>query len=105
MSVLGFRESSTVANNHMKITVFRTKRILGLKRFSDLRNEDILAQVVGEPTDLSDALTREWSSDAHLCMYVAEDEDSTPFRPHQQRCVPSAIRTRGGSRVGARPYL
>jgi len=59
----------------MNVSVFRTKRIPGLKRMADLDDDEILSRVLAEPVELEDALTRRWDSDAHFVTYVAEDED------------------------------
>ena len=61
----------------MNVSVFRTKRIPGLKRLADLSNEEILPLAASvnltEGTDLGEALESEWSTDAHFVTYVADD--------------------------------
>ena len=62
----------------MKISVFNTKRIPGLKRLADAAPDSetlpLAASInVTDGTDLEEALTRQWDTDAHFVTYVADD--------------------------------
>lgn len=59
----------------MLVTTFNSKRLPGLKRWSDLANEETAMRCMGEPVELNEALTRTWDADTHFVTYVAEDED------------------------------
>lgn len=61
----------------MNISAFSTKRVVGLKRLADASNPEMLPLAssvnLTEGTDLTDALTRQWDTDAHFVTYVADD--------------------------------
>ena len=88
----------------MNISVFNSKRIPGAKRLSDLENPEMLERIsstnLHEGTDLEDALTRKWETDAHFVMYHGDDGDGGQmFARINKGPFVNELEKRGGSVV------
>jgi len=86
----------------MNISVFTTKRIPGLKRLADLSPDSEVLPLAAsinltDGIDLEEALTRQWDTDAHFVMYVADDgEGNEMYARINKGAFPQQLEQAGG---------